>query len=53
MQNIREEAKLDAMQRHWQLRRGGTSTSSLFEEINETEDILALPRQVIRNSPKK
>lgn len=51
MQDIQEEVKLDAMQRHWQLRRG--ASSSIFEDINETEDILAPPRQVIRTRFKR
>ncbi|KAL3275989.1 hypothetical protein HHI36_020720 [Cryptolaemus montrouzieri] len=39
--NIAEEdAKLDAMQRIWQTRRG--LSSSLFDEVPETEDILSL-----------
>lgn len=46
-QNIQEEAKLDAMQRHWQLlRRGASSSTAFFEEVNETEDLLSLPMQV-------
>uniref|UniRef100_A0A6P7GN29 Uncharacterized protein LOC114344675 n=1 Tax=Diabrotica virgifera virgifera TaxID=50390 RepID=A0A6P7GN29_DIAVI len=45
-QNMQEEAKLDAMQRHWQiLRRGPSSSTAFFEEANETEDLLTLPLQ--------
>ncbi|KAJ8929434.1 hypothetical protein NQ314_017883 [Rhamnusium bicolor] len=44
-QSIQEEAKLDAMQRHWQIRRAGSSSTSFFEEVNETEDLLTLPFQ--------
>lgn len=43
--SAREEAKLAAMQRVWQGRRGLSSTS-IFEEVDETEDLLSLPRQV-------
>lgn len=39
-QDLQEEAKLDAMQRHWQSRRGTLSSTSFFEEVNETEDLL-------------
>lgn len=44
-QNLLEEAKLDAMQRHWQNRRGTLSSTSFFEEVNEIEDFL-VPFQV-------
>lgn len=44
--SVQEEAKLDAMQRIWQGRRGLSTSSSLFEEIDETEDLLTVPRQV-------
>lgn len=43
--SAQEEAKLAAMQRVWQGRRGLSSTS-IFEEVDETEDLLSLPRQV-------
>lgn len=45
-QSIQEETKLDAMQRHWQLRRGGSSSIAFFEATNETEDLLTLPLEV-------
>nr|CAI5840455.1 unnamed protein product [Callosobruchus analis] len=46
-QDIQEEAKLDAMQRVWQgSRRGASSSTAFFEEVNQTEDILTLPLQV-------
>lgn len=38
-QSVEEEAKLDAMQRVWQLRKGH---SFIFDEVPETEDILSL-----------
>ncbi|CAG9824290.1 unnamed protein product [Phaedon cochleariae] len=45
-QNVLEEAKLDAMQRHWQFRRGASSsTTAFFKEVNETEDLLDIPLQ--------
>ncbi|KAJ8922163.1 hypothetical protein NQ315_004098 [Exocentrus adspersus] len=47
-QNLEEEAKLDAMQRHWQSRRGPLSSPSFFNEVNETEDLLA-PFQATRS----
>lgn len=47
---LEEEAKLDAMQRHWQLRRGTSSSTLFFEEFNETEDMLAPPMPVIYTS---
>ncbi|CAH0547951.1 unnamed protein product [Brassicogethes aeneus] len=52
-QSAQEEAKLDAMQRHWQLRRGGSST--IFKEVSETEDLLSLPlpRQATRENLAK
>ncbi|XP_057650884.1 uncharacterized protein LOC130890683 [Diorhabda carinulata] len=45
-QSMQEEAKLDAMQRHWQsLRRGTPSSNILFEDVIQTDNILALPIQ--------
>lgn len=45
-QSMQEEAKLDAIQRHWQsLRRGTPSSNILFEDAIETDNILALPIQ--------
>ncbi|VEN36774.1 unnamed protein product [Callosobruchus maculatus] len=50
-QDIQEEAKLDAMQRVWQSsRRGASSSTAFFEEVNQTEDILTLPLQAPRPS---
>lgn len=46
-QSVQEEAKLDAMQRHWQHRHGGSSTTAFFE-ANETEDMLTLQLQVCK-----
>uniref|UniRef100_V5G735 Uncharacterized protein n=1 Tax=Anoplophora glabripennis TaxID=217634 RepID=V5G735_ANOGL len=51
-QNLEEEAKLDAMQRHWQIRRGTISSTSFFEEVNETEDLL-VPFQNARTSSQR
>jgi len=43
-QDLQEEAKLEAMQRMWQGKRNSSSVA-FFEEVNETEDILSVPRQ--------
>lgn len=42
--NPQEEAKLAAMQRVWGRR--GVSSTSIFEDVEETEAILSLPRPV-------
>ncbi|CAG9864431.1 unnamed protein product [Phyllotreta striolata] len=45
-QTIQEEAKLDAMQRHWlQLRRGPSSSTAFFEAASGTENLFSLPLQ--------
>lgn len=46
-QSLQEDAKLEAMQRVWQgSRRNASSSTAFFEQVNETEDMLTLPRQV-------
>nr|XP_023019872.1 uncharacterized protein LOC111508557 [Leptinotarsa decemlineata] len=40
-----EEVKLNAMQRVWQCRRGGSSSTAFFESANETEELINLPLQ--------
>ncbi|XP_030756595.1 uncharacterized protein LOC115882563 [Sitophilus oryzae] len=44
-QDVQEEAKLEVMQRVWQGKRNSSSSTAFFEGVNETEDILAVPRQ--------
>ncbi|KAJ8937417.1 hypothetical protein NQ318_007876 [Aromia moschata] len=51
--SLQEEAKLDVMQRHWQSRRSASSSTSFFEEVNETEDLLTLPFQGPRASSQR